>query len=176
VSFAHPAPEDVEPLRAFFRTRALEFGLGHNALHFPLSTLELPVATADAALLQVLDAQAHRALGEHAPPGDALARVKDRIRHDLQDGAPSLEKVAGGLKMSARTLQRRLGAHDLQFSALVDETRRELAEDHLAHSNLALAEVAFVLGYADLATFIRAFKRWTGQTPKAFRERAQRSG
>ena len=108
--------------------------------------------------------------------GDALARVKDRIRHDLQDGAPSLEEVASGLKMSARTLQRRLGAHDLQFSALVDETRRELAEDHLAHSNLALAEVAFVLGYADLATFIRAFKRWTGQTPKAFRERAQRGG
>jgi AraC-like DNA-binding protein len=170
VAFAHPAPPDVTPLRAFFGTHAIEFGLGHNALHFSAATLELPVATANANLLTVLDEQAHRTLGTTSGPGGELARVRERIRLELQDGPPSLDRVAEGLKMSARTLQRRLGDIGLSFTGLVEETRRELAQDYLARSNLALAEVAFVLGYADLATFIRAFKRWTGKTPKVFRE------
>ena len=172
VSFAHPAPADRKPLEAFFGTEAITFGLGHNALHFDSETLNMPVATANATLLEVLDDQAHRKLGSTTGPGDELARVRERIRHDLQDGSPQLERVAQGLKMSARTLQRRLSGLGLSFTGLVEETRRELAEDYLAHSNLALAEVAFVLGYADLATFIRAFKRWTGKTPKAFRAAA----
>lgn len=174
VSFAHPAPPDVSALRAFFETSAIEFGQSHNALYFPSNTIDLPVATANASLLQVLDEQAHRALGTNTGPGDDLARVRERIRQELQDGPPALERVASGLKMSPRTLQRRLADLGLKFSEVVEETRRDLAQDYLARSNLALAEVAFLLGYADLATFIRAFKRWTGSTPKAYREQRAR--
>lgn len=170
VSFAHLAPKDAGPLQAFFETDAIEFGQSHNALHFAANTVDLPVATANPSLLQVLDEQAHRALGTNQGPGDDLARVRERIRQELQDGPPALERVAAGLKMSPRTLQRRLGDLGLKFSEVVEETRRDLAQDYLARSNLALAEIAFLLGYADLATFIRAFKRWTGHTPKAYRE------
>ena len=170
VSFVHRAPPDAGALHAFFETKNIEFGQTHNALHFEAKTIDLPVATANPALLQMLDEQAHRALGTHTGPGDDLARVRERIRQELQDGPPALERVAAGLKMSARTLQRRLADLGLKFSEVVEETRRDLAQDYLARSNLALAEVAFLLGYADLATFIRAFKRWTGHTPKAYRD------
>ena len=176
VTFAHPAPVETGPLAAFFGTSALAFSRGHDALHFPAAALELPVSTANATLLHVLDAQAHRELGSTTAAGDELGRVREAIRRELQDGAPELSRVASALKMSGRTLQRRLGEHALSFSQVVDETRCDLARDHLASSNLALGEVAFLLGYSDLAAFIRAFKRWTGLTPKAFRDQhAKRS-
>jgi AraC-like DNA-binding protein len=72
--------------------------------------------------------------------------------------------------MSSRTLQRRLADEGVAFAALVDEVRRELALELVRDRARPLGEVAFLLGYAELSPFLRAFRRWTGKTPAAWRD------
>jgi AraC-like DNA-binding protein len=68
-----------------------------------------------------------------------------------------------------RTLQRRLSIENCVFVDLVSSVREEMARRLLANRNVAIAEAAFVLGFSDQSSFTRSFKRWTGQTPAAFR-------
>ena len=77
--------------------------------------------------------------------------------------------MAKQLHLSARTLQRRLAEHHTTFQDAVDAVRSELARQYLKDPRLGVSEVAFRLGYSDLSTFDRAFKRWTGMTPREFR-------
>jgi len=76
--------------------------------------------------------------------------------------------------MSARTLQRRLAAAGLSYHALLDTVRRETAERCVADAELSLGEIAYLVGYSEPAAFHRAFKRWTGVTPQAYRRRLRK--
>ncbi len=98
--------------------------------------------------------------------------VAARVRTGLPD-AVSVEAVAEALHMSARSLQRRLGEHGAQFSEILDGVRADEARRALSTTELPLAEIGYRLGYADLAAFSRAFKRWTGTAPGLFRRRAR---
>ncbi len=89
----------------------------------------------------------------------------------LPRGEVGIKTVAPRLHMSERTLQRRLHAAGLSFQALLDRTRKELCLDYLSGGRISLDEIAYRLGYANTANFNRAFKRWTGQTPQAYRRR-----
>ena len=71
--------------------------------------------------------------------------------------------------MSPRTLQRRLADEGARFHDLVDELRRELALEYVRDRRRPLGEIAYLLGYAELSPFLRAFKRWTGKTPSELR-------
>jgi AraC-like DNA-binding protein len=71
--------------------------------------------------------------------------------------------------MSVRTLHRQLAAERTTFRAVLDQLRHERASTYLIARDLAIGEVAFVLGFSDLSAFHRAFKRWTGTTPAEFR-------
>lgn len=75
------------------------------------------------------------------------------------------------LRMSPRTLQRRLEDEGLRLSALIDDVRAQAARRHLEDPRIPLIDVAFRLGFSDLATFSRAFRRWTGMPPGAYRRR-----
>jgi AraC-like DNA-binding protein len=88
-------------------------------------------------------------------------------------GAVSIDSVAAVLHLSARTLHRRLEAEGTRFGEVLDGVREGRARRLLRETALPLAEVAYRAGFADLATFSRAFKRWTGLPPGAFRQRAQ---
>ena len=172
VTFAHPAPADVRPLVEHFGVTP-EFGGGRNILALDAATLDLPVVGADPALLSVLE----RAAGVPplpAPPNgppvpDFVQAVRGALRASLREGAPQVGDVAKGLHVSLRTLQRRLTEHGTSFQDEVDTVRRELAFQYLKDPHLGVSEVAFLLGYAELSTFDRAFKRWTGMTPRVWR-------
>ncbi|HMK72490.1 MAG TPA: helix-turn-helix transcriptional regulator, partial [Myxococcaceae bacterium] len=82
---------------------------------------------------------------------------------------PSQASIAKLMGMSERTLQRRLSDEGTTFNKLLEEARRSVAIGYLADRNLAAYEVSFLLGYAEPATFFRAFKRWTGKTPQQYR-------
>jgi AraC-like DNA-binding protein len=73
--------------------------------------------------------------------------------------------------MSERTLQRRLEAEGASFRAILDETRKELAQRYFKQGNLALAHIAYLLGFNDQSSFFRAAKRWFGMTPQQYRLR-----
>lgn len=88
----------------------------------------------------------------------------------LKNGGPSLEKVAESVGAHARTLQRRLVRVDLTYQPLVDEVRFDPARSLLESPNTSLYEIASRLGYGDPAHFSRAFSRWTGMPPRAYRD------
>jgi AraC-like DNA-binding protein len=85
-----------------------------------------------------------------------------------------MRTVARQLAMSGRTLQRRLAAEGVSYQQLLDDTRKEAAGRLLIESTLAIAEVAYLVGYSEPAPFHRAFRRWYGVTPEAFRNRQLR--
>jgi AraC-like DNA-binding protein len=96
-------------------------------------------------------------------------QVKATLKQFLAGQRPLLEDVARELRVSARTLQRRLLAERLKFQSLVEEARREMAQHYLLQPSLELNETAYLLGYEDPNSFIRAFHQWEGTSPNQWR-------
>jgi len=105
-------------------------------------------------------------IDEASPVSHDAAR---RIAARLSSGEPDQGSIAKQMGISERTLQRRLQNEGTTFNKLLEDARRTIALGYLADRNLAAYEVSFLLGYAEPATFFRAFKRWTGQTPQQYR-------
>jgi AraC-like DNA-binding protein len=102
------------------------------------------------------------------PYGEILEQVRDRLDARLE-GDASLERIARDLRVSGRTLQRQLGARGASFQQLLEDVRRTRAIAYLTDTDEAVERVAARLGYADPSNFRRAFRRWTGVAPAAFR-------
>jgi AraC-like DNA-binding protein len=103
-------------------------------------------------------------------------QVKRILKRQLAGQRPGLEAVAAELRLSTRTLQRRLTAEGASFQGLMEEARRELARHYLLHSSLELNETAYLLGYEDANSFFRAFHQWEGASPGEWRTVHARSG
>ena len=171
VCFAHPAPNDrTEHERAF--GPATRFASGVTALHIPADILDSPNIQSETGLLEVLDEHA-RALLERAPARPTLSeRVRFRIAGALQDGAPAAEQLATDLNLSLRSLHRGLKADGTSYRELLDQLRHERAVRLLTEPNFSISEVGFLLGFAEISSFYRAFRRWTGTTPADYRSAA----
>ncbi|WP_280352927.1 helix-turn-helix domain-containing protein, partial [Nocardia abscessus] len=102
------------------------------------------------------------------------ASVRDRLVRTPGE-IPDQTTVAVGLYMSSRTLSRRLHEEGTSFRALLDEVRQTMSEVLLAHTDMTTEQVAARLGYAEAASFIRAFRRWQGCPPQTFRSRGRQS-
>jgi AraC-like DNA-binding protein len=173
VSFVHPAPTYAKKYAALFRT-AVRFGCTTNVIALPALALDVPLATADAALHAVLTRYADEQL-LRLPSLPALSqRVRDLLRAGLPH-AVSLADLTTHLHMSESTVQRKLRAEGTTHSELLDALRRELSLELLAQGELDVAEIAFRLGFAHPPAFHRAFKRWQGMSPTEHRERGPRS-
>ncbi len=169
VWFAHPQPDDVSELLALLGTTHVRFGAAGNGMTLSPAVLDLPLATSDPPLLSLLDRQAEQALAGSPAASGLVGLVRRRIRATLGEAPPTLEAVAEALRLSSRTLQRRLADEGTRFNALLDEVRHELAREYVGDARRPLGEIAYLLGYAELSPFLRAFKRWTGRTPGELR-------
>lgn len=101
-------------------------------------------------------------------PDNLLDQVRDIIGQLLPSGECSLEQVAATLDLQPRVLQLRLKREGSSYGALLRDTRREVAEQHLRHGSLSVTDLALKLGFAETAVFSRSFKAWTGQSPRAW--------
>jgi AraC-like DNA-binding protein len=99
-----------------------------------------------------------------------LSSLKPLLRARVRDGHPTLEDAARALCISGRTLQRRLAEHGTRYQEVLDDTLRKLAEGYLRQPEVTLAEVAWLLGYVEQASFFRAFRRGHDMTPVQFRQ------
>lgn len=144
----------------------LRFDRPVHRLVFPASELELPLVSADPAAKRLAKDQLERELAALAEAG-----VIVRVRAALAEGTPTIVELAKQLKMSARTLKRRLAEHGTTYSALRDDQRRQRALLLLDDRSLSISEIALRLDYTELPNFTRAFKKWTGLTPAAYRAR-----
>ncbi len=168
VRFAHPAPDYVTSLEAFFGC-PVRFGADDHALVLKTEDLALPLARADAQLGAFLRGIAEGALSKRGADETPLDGVRKILAEELQRGVPSIDVVATRLATSERTLRRRLEREGKTFRGVLDDTRAELARSYVSNAQMPLAEVAFMLGFSEPSAFHRAFKRWTGMTPAAFR-------
>jgi AraC-like DNA-binding protein len=124
-------------------------------------------------LLQVFEQHARAALpaaGVDDSRADQVARVLSR---KLKGSVPALHEVARELSMSSRNLQRTLRDAGTSYQSLLDDVRRDLAIRHLANPATSAGQVGFLLGFSEPSAFHRAFRRWTGKPPSAFRAAAQ---
>jgi AraC-like DNA-binding protein len=167
IRFQHGRPSDVSEHQRIFGC-PIEFDSPVNVVVLAASDLALPITTADSGLSAVLDRHAELILSK-LPERGFLAEVRAALTESMRAGAPDLASVAKKLATSTRSLQRRLADEGTRFEELLDELRRELAARYLQSPELTVAEVAFLLGYSDPSAFNRAFRRWAGCTPKAFR-------
>lgn len=169
---AFPEPEYVARFRSLIGGR-IRFGQPAHQLVFDASILDLPLTMRDAAAQRLAREQCERELDELGDDGQAAARVR-AVLPGRETGFLSLEETAARLGVSPRTLKRRLAGEGTDFSTLVDVARRERALLLLRGADRSMEEIAEQVGYSDVANFTRAFRRWTGETPAAYRKAAGR--
>lgn len=168
VSFAHAAPGHAAVFEEVFLS-PVRFSAEHNAIVFPVSMLDHPMRSADPILHATLTRQADRELRALASRSAFPGRVREAIDRDLGQGAP-MERVAASLHMSEGALRTRLRQHGTSYTTLLDTLRREHAARALRQSQQSVSEIAYALGFANPPAFNRAFRRWFGVTPMAYRE------
>jgi AraC-like DNA-binding protein len=174
VAFPFDAPDYAGLARDLFRCD-VEYGQSWAGAALPQATLDVPLKMADPEAFREAAAICQRELDKLTENESAAARVR-RLLLEKQNGFPSLQVTARLLHMTPRTLHRRLLDEHTSFHALLEDVRRTLAVEHVRSGRFSLEEIAYMLGYSDLANFRRAFKRWEAVPPSAYRrsERASR--
>jgi len=165
----------LEPAyHARYRDRLPTMHFGHTAceVHFPSSAMQLPLPMADPMAFQQALAQCEQERIRYAQTiDDLIGRVKAELILVPQRGYPDLATIAEHLHMSERTLKRRLHRLGSSYLAVLDQIRLEEAKKQLRSTDLDIQAIAEYLGYIAPANFTRAFKRWTSETPSAYRVR-----
>jgi AraC-like DNA-binding protein len=170
VSFRHAAPPRTEEHHRLLGPR-VRFEQPRDELVLDRAALGSPQAWAEPALGAILEQQLSTQLAALAAvPQGFLDRVRAALAAELPHGEPALAALAERLRMSPRSLQRRLQQEESSLSSILDRLRADLAVRRLGESHDSITEVAFLLGYSDVSTFHRAFKRWTGLSPAAYRK------
>jgi AraC-like DNA-binding protein len=170
VEFSHPRPADISEHERIFEC-PVRFGAETCQLVIAREVWDTPRTGSNPALFSVLDTHAKMLLDQLPDPADIAGRVREAIAAELRGGSPQLESIARRLAMSPRTLQRRLREQGVVFNDVLDAMRLRAAKSYLAQGDVAGAEVAYLLGFAEPSSFNRAFKRWSGQTPTEYRRR-----
>jgi len=169
LTFKHPAPPDLSEHARIFGA-PLIFSAPEYSMAMPASSLDQPVVGADPMLGVVLGRHLQQEAEKLPPADDFLTQVQATARQALSDPELGAEHLARRLHLSQRTLQRRLTATGTSCQAIIDGVRREKALLLLRDPRLTLAEIAFTIGYSEMSAFYRAFRRWTGKTPREVRD------
>jgi AraC-like DNA-binding protein len=150
------------------------FGGRRNAVVFRASDGQRPFVTRNSELLAMLAPQFEQELKQESDAEDFVDRVRLAVQQKLTGHRPNIEDIARVLHVSSRTLQRRLQEAGLNFQRVLEQARHHLARHYLNNSVLELNEAAYLLGYEDANSFVRAFRTWEGVPPARWRE-AQRA-
>jgi AraC-like DNA-binding protein len=170
IDFTHPRPDCAGKLYEYFQC-PINFDSDSVRVTLPLEVVDELLPGQSEELASSCDQMMTRylkSLSEH----DLVTRVKKAIVGYLPSGEATLDNVATDLYMSTRTLQRSLQQEDTSFHSLLNESRMELAMDYVKDPKMDLTEVAFLLGFSELSSFSRSFKRWTGDSPAKYRKAA----
>lgn len=159
-------PRTTTLFKKVFRS-PITFGAGEDFIDYDKRDCEVRLADGNPELAQHYD----RIVASDAARMEGSSttdKVRALLLETMPEG-PTESRISAGLRMSNSSLKACLRREGTTFTKLLDASRVELARRHLAERSFSIKEVAFLLGYADVATFTRAFKRWTGRTPGALR-------
>jgi AraC-like DNA-binding protein len=173
VCYRYPRFADTKEHERVFKSAPL-FNQSCNALVFASEDMNRNVIGYNRALNGVFTEMLQNKLGTENQ--SVIQRIRFTILELSRLSFPSLEEVAAQMHLTPRTLQRKLQDEHTSFRAECDSIKQELACNLLSSKSISVAEVSDRLGYADQAAFQRAFKQWTGTTPKAFQQKAAGTG
>lgn len=169
VMVRHPAPRSITAHEEWFGC-PVRFDTDLDAILYSEETLARQNILGDEGISRYLTSHLDAELSEITREPELVAQAKASIARALNEGAPKMAEIAHGLGLSARSFHRRLSEYGMNFQALTEQTRRDLAEGLLQDESRSLAEIAFLTGFSEQSAFTRAFKRWVGTTPASFRK------
>jgi AraC-like DNA-binding protein len=169
VFFHYPEPPHSEEYRGLFHC-PLAFEQPATGLAFPARFLERPVIRDELEMREFLKTSPADLLARPDDRNSYTARIRALIGRDFTQPLPDFEWIAEQLNTSPQTLRRRLKAENTSFQEIKDNLRRDIAIFHLMRDNLSINDIAHRAGFTETSTFHRAFKKWTGLTPGAYRE------
>lgn len=147
---------------------------GINAVTFTAEDLQVPFISRNEAMWSYFEPELRRRLSQLEVDDSISARVRAALVELLPAGENTIEDVARKLATSSRTLQRQLSEEGTTFRKQLNHVRQILAQQYLTSSDMDMDTIAFMLGYAEAGSFVRAFTLWTGASPAAYR--AQHKG
>lgn len=167
VAFPFSAPSYAPLARELFKCE-VHYDQTWAGFSVPVQVLDAPLKMADPEAFREAALICQRELDKLVASESLTARVR-RLLLEKQSGFPSLVVTARLLHMTPRTLHRRLLDEGTSFKQVLEQTRHTLAVEHLRSGRFSMEEIAYSLGYSDLANFRRAFKRWESVPPSAYR-------
>jgi AraC-like DNA-binding protein len=172
IAFTHAGGTNDEYVRVFGILP--QFDAPANVASFDAQLLSWPVPNADVSLYPVLQQHAEKLLQLRAQADNGIvATVHAAIIRNLAHDRVRLASIADQLKLSPRTLQRKLSDAGANFQQVLDQARFALAKDYLRQAGLSLVDIGFLLGYQEQSAFNHAFKEWSGLNPGAYREQCK---
>ena len=166
VRLERPEPVPSDPFAKVFRA-PVRFGQRENVIEFAVSDFDEHLPAANAELARHNDDVVAHYLAR-IERGRVSSRLRSWFVDQLAAGEPTEEAAARSLGMSLRNLQRRLEEEGTSYRKALNDTRRDIARSYLNEGHTSVTEIAFLLGFADTSSFSRAFRRWTGLSPRTY--------
>lgn len=168
VCFTHQRKENSAELENYFKV-PISFESAYNELVIRTSALDIDILLANQELFKILETHAVKIVNTIDKDKIWSNRVFNLISKTLLNGGTAdITNVATNLAVSKRTLQEKLKSEKTCFRDLIESVRKQIAVEYLTANQLAICDLAFLLGYSDQSAFNHAFKRWTGKTPKTY--------
>lgn len=171
VHLSHAAPKDIAPYREFFGVEP-KFNAKLYELVYAPRLRDEPIATFNSKLRNYFDEECKKLAAAFADSSSVVAQVRRALMAAMNGGDTTIEATAKTLGMSSRSLQRHLADEGARYNDLLADVRTEFAKRYLARGTISVTEVAYLLGFTEPPAFFKAFKRWTGMTPRAFQQGA----
>jgi AraC-like DNA-binding protein len=168
ITFAHARKSELKEIHRILRC-PVEFMQATDSWVVPESVMALPIVSNDSHLLRILEAHADDLLAERRKAAGLRGLVEDHLLRALPSGRVQAAVVAEQIGMSARSFTRHLAREGTSFSQILDRVRRHLALRYLEDRRASLQQIAWLLGYSELAAFNHAFRRWFAMSPREAR-------
>lgn len=169
VEITHPEPDCHREQEAYYGCPVV-FGAAHDQVVMDAASVEATLPTGNTELARVNDEIVTRYIAQ-MDREDIVTRVKVSITDNLPSGRVTEDQIAEQLNLSRRSLQRKLQEQSTSYRELLEETRKELASQYMADQSYSISEITYLLGFSDPSNFNRAFRRWKGVSPRAWRNR-----
>tara|TARA_R110001592_G_C13189203_1_gene752171 strand:- start:9260 stop:10300 length:1041 start_codon:yes stop_codon:yes gene_type:complete len=170
ISFTCAEPENSGTYKRFFDTE-IKFNQNINSMVVDSKILDWPVLNGDVTAFDALRSYADKLLDSKSQKQDIIYQLKSILPEALRRQSFRIDELANQLNMSTRTLQRKLKETGHSYKALLDDTRRRIAELYLTDNTLSMNEIAFLVGYQEQSSFNHAFKSWNGVSPSVYRDK-----
>lgn len=169
VSFDYPEPPHIEEYKHLFHC-PLSFNQPNTTLVFNARHLQDSIIRDEQELKEFLKSSPANLLGKPDDQNSYTGQIRQQIGRDLRGELPDFESVSSELNLSPQTLRRRLKEENTSYQEIKDNIRRDQAIYHLSRKDFSINEIAYLVGFTEPSTFHRAFKKWTGLTPGAYRQ------